>query len=33
MIADVVDVRVAGKGAAGYVEAIEALAGLVTGRR
>ena len=33
VIADVVDVRVAGKGAAGYVEAIEALAGLVAGRR
>jgi len=32
VIADVVDVRVAGKGAAGYVEAIEALAGLVAGR-
>ncbi len=32
VIADVVDVRVAGKGAAGYVEAIEALERLVTGR-
>jgi 3-dehydroquinate dehydratase-2 len=32
VIADVVDVRVAGKGAAGYVEALEALARLVEGR-
>jgi 3-dehydroquinate dehydratase-2 len=32
VIADVVDVRVAGKGAAGYVDALEALAGLVAGR-
>ena len=32
VIADVVDVRVRGKGAAGYLEALEALAGLVAGR-
>ena len=32
VIADVVDVRVRGKGAAGYVEALEALAALVAGR-
>jgi 3-dehydroquinate dehydratase-2 len=32
VIADVVDVRVAGMGAAGYVDALEALAGLVAGR-
>jgi 3-dehydroquinate dehydratase-2 len=32
VIADVVDVRVAGKGAEGYVEAIQALAGLARGR-
>ncbi|NLE21549.1 MAG: 3-dehydroquinate dehydratase [Actinobacteria bacterium] len=33
VIADVVDVRVRGKGAAGYVEALEKLAGLVEERR
>jgi 3-dehydroquinate dehydratase-2 len=33
VIADVVDVRVAGKGAPGYVEAMEDLAGLVRGRK
>ena len=33
VIADVVDVRVAGRGAAGYVDALKALAGLVEGRR
>jgi 3-dehydroquinate dehydratase-2 len=32
VIADVVDVRVRGRGAAGYVEALEALAALVEGR-
>lgn len=32
VIADVVDVRVSGKGAAGYVDALEALARLVAGR-
>jgi 3-dehydroquinate dehydratase II len=32
VIADVVDVRVSGKGAAGYVDALEALAGLAAGR-
>jgi 3-dehydroquinate dehydratase-2 len=32
VIADVVDVRVRGRGAAGYVEALEALAALVKGR-
>jgi len=32
VIADVVDVRVSGKGAAGYVDALEALAGLSAGR-
>jgi 3-dehydroquinate dehydratase-2 len=32
VIADVVDVRISGKGAAGYVEALEALAGLAESR-
>ena len=32
VIADVVDVRVSGKGAAGYVDALEALARLAAGR-
>jgi 3-dehydroquinate dehydratase II len=32
VIADVVDVRVAGKGAEGYLEAMQALAGLARGR-
>ena len=32
VLADVVDVRVFGKGAAGYVDALEALAGLCAGR-
>jgi 3-dehydroquinate dehydratase-2 len=32
VIADVVDVRIAGRGAAGYVDALEALAELVAGR-
>lgn len=32
VIADVVDVRVTGKGAAGYVEALEELSSLVAGR-
>jgi len=32
VIGDVVDVRISGKGAAGYVEALEALARLVEGR-
>jgi 3-dehydroquinate dehydratase-2 len=33
VIADVVDVRISGRGAAGYVDALEALAHLVEGRR
>lgn len=33
VIADVVDVRVCGKGAAGYIEALEALAKLTVGKK